>query len=120
MGSPERIMDAHTTLTYGVDSGLKRVPTVISDARPAREANAATPQGAMRMCSSAAAWCAAHDLQEERDAGLLEAEGFDELPRVRHVGHVVGGHHRSVRRFFVAEENRLDAIGARAESWSAL
>ena len=50
-----------------------------------------------RMCGSAAAWCAAHDLQEERDAGLLQPEGFDELPRVRDVGHVVGGHHRSVR-----------------------
>ena len=45
------------------------------------------------MCGSAAAWCAAHDLQEERDAGLLQAEGFDELPRVRDVGYVVGGHH---------------------------
>jgi len=32
-------MDAHTTLTYGVDAKLRRVDTVISDARPAREAN---------------------------------------------------------------------------------
>ena len=51
------------------------------------------------MCGSAAAWRAAHNLQEERDAGLLQAEGFDELPRVRDVRHVVGGHHRSVRRW---------------------
>ena len=33
------MVDAHTTLTYGIDTDLKRVDTVISDARPAREAN---------------------------------------------------------------------------------
>ena len=32
-------MDAHTTITYGVDTALSRIDTVISDARPAREAN---------------------------------------------------------------------------------
>ena len=30
--------DAHTTLTYGVDTALSRIDTVIADARPAREA----------------------------------------------------------------------------------
>merc|ERR1711907_511440 len=33
------IMDAHTTLTYGDDKTLTKIDTVISDARPARDAN---------------------------------------------------------------------------------
>ena len=33
-------MDAHTTITYGVDQALVQIDTLISDARPAREANA--------------------------------------------------------------------------------
>ena len=32
-------MDAHTTLTYGDDKTLTKIDTVISDARPARDAN---------------------------------------------------------------------------------
>ena len=37
--SPCETMDAHTTLTYGVDTALAKIDTVIADARPAREAN---------------------------------------------------------------------------------
>jgi len=32
-------MDAHTSLTYGVDTALAQIDTVIADARPAREAD---------------------------------------------------------------------------------